>query len=202
MRAESWRFCRTLSLQGTVLDSWLREPGSLTARCQRACRQFSVRLLSLARRRVLPDEVLFASGRKRVWVREVVLEADAVPVIFAHTILLRERGQLGRWLKGLGNRSLGSLLFSHPGFGRLGMRFFRLDRRHPLYTPAAARLRNDEPRPPFFWARRSLHFMGKQAVVVTEVFLPDIIQLGASSGPDNGRLTKGRRQGIHKKRVV
>lgn len=159
--------------------SWLLEPGSLTARCQAACDAFRVRLLAGGLRRPWIDEAVFFSLRagQRARSREVLLECDGVPVIFAHTVLpLRPRGRLGGWLAGLGERSLGSLLFAHPGFCRGPIEFLRIDRRHPLFRrvleaaalPAGTRS---------LWARRSAHRLGAQTVLVTEVFLPAILSL-------------------------
>jgi chorismate--pyruvate lyase len=108
-------------------------------------------------------------------VREVALECDGVPVIFAHTTLASlGRGRLGRWLAGLGSRSLGSLLFAFPGFRRGAIEFRRLDHRHALYRRAAALGEVGK----FLWARRSWHSLDGQRVVVTEVFLPAIVRLG------------------------
>jgi chorismate--pyruvate lyase len=108
-------------------------------------------------------------------VREVVLECDGQPVIFAHTTLsTATRGRLARWMDRLGNRSLGSLLFAYPGFRREAIEYLRLDRRHPLYRRAAAVADVGET----LWARRSLHRLGLQRVLVTEVFLPAIARLG------------------------
>ena len=153
------------------LRSWLTEPDSLTARCQRACRLFRVRLLRYGKGRPLADE---ATGRRLAWVREVVLECDGVPVIFAHTTLPADRrGRLSRWMGRLGSRSLGSLLFSHPGFCRGAIEYQRLDARHPLYRAATAACKAEGE----LWARRSLHRLGGQAVLVTEVFLPAIARL-------------------------
>jgi len=153
------------------LRSWLTEAGSLTARCVRHCRSFRVRVLAFAKERPLGDE----SPRRRAWVREVVLECDGVPVIFAHTTLSTvSGGRLTRWLARLGNRSLGSLLFAYPGFRRGAIEFCRLDARHPLYHRAA----DLGPVGPVLWARRSRHRLGQQEVLVTEVFLPAITGLG------------------------
>ena len=72
-----------------------------------------VRLLRQASLPPLADE---AGGRGCRPVREVLLECDGVPVIFAHSVLSTARsGRLGRWFAGLGSRSLGSLLFAHAG---------------------------------------------------------------------------------------
>ena len=153
-----------------ALRSWLTETGSLTARCIRHSRKFAVRLLAYGKARPLGDE----ANARRAWVREVVLECDGRPVIFAHTTLACNRGgRLTRWLAGLGSRSLGSLLFSYPGFRRGPIQFCRLDARHPLYRRAAQL----GPLPAVLWARRSLHTLAGQSVLVTEVFLPGIAQL-------------------------
>ena len=180
MKRSQWRDRLPASLQDPLLRSWLSEPGSLTARCQRASRQFRVRLLGYGKGRALADETTNQSaggeaGRGLAWVREVVLECDGQPVIFAHTTLsTASRGRLGRWMAGLGSRSLGSLLFTYPGFRRDGIEFRRLDAGHPLYRRAAALCVPGR----YLWARRSLHRLGRQRVLVTEVFLPAITRLG------------------------
>lgn len=154
-----------------ALRSWLTETGSLTARCIRHSRHFAVRVLFYGKARPLGDEV----AARRAWVREVVLECDGQPVIFAHTTLACGRGgRLTRWLAGLGSRSLGSLLFSYPGFSRGPIEFCRLDARHPLYHRAAVL----GPVPPVLWARRSAHRLAGQSVLVTEVFLPPLAGIG------------------------
>lgn len=162
-----------------AVASWLTEPGSLTARCQAAARNFRVVRLAYGLGDALADEgIAQPRSRGHAWIREVMLEADGVPVIFAHTVLpAAPRGKLTRWLARLGNRSLGSLLFSHPGFRRGTIEFLRLDKRHPLYQRAAALGEAGD----FLWARRSLHRLGRQRVLVTEVFLPAVVSLEARS---------------------
>lgn len=176
MRPNPWRDSLSVAGLDPVLRSWLREPDSLTARCQKHCRQFRVRVLAYRLGQSLADEGLSpVAGRLPERVREVVLECDGVPVIFAHTTLAgRGRGRLGRWLARLGSRSLGSLLFAFPGFRRGPIRFRRLDRRHALYQRAAALGKVGA----VLWARRSEHCLDGARVVVTEVFLPAIGRLG------------------------
>jgi chorismate lyase len=153
------------------MRDWLTESGSLTARCQAACHDFRIRLLRYGKAAPLADE---SPGRRNAWVREVVLECDGVPVIFAHTTLsTATNGRLTRWLSRLGSRSLGSLLFSWPGFRRGDIEYCRLDARHPLFRRAAAHGESGK----FLWARRSWHRLGGQRVLVTEVFLPAITGL-------------------------
>lgn len=168
-----WQSRLAAGLPDPLLHAWLTEPDSLTARCQRHCRQFSVRLLAYGRARSLVE----SAGRTQVLVREVLLECDGVPVIFAHTTLsTAKRGRLGRWLAGLGSRSLGSLLFAHPSFTRGPLEYCRLDARDPLYQRAAS----FAPLARQLWARRSWHRIDGQQVLVTEVFLPAIAGLRRS----------------------
>lgn len=158
------------------LRSWLLEPASLTARCQASSTQFRVKVL----RAHAGPSLMTPHGRPRtrppVRQREVLLECDGVPVIFAHTELpLTPRGRLTHWLAGLGSRSLGSLLFAYPGFCRGGIEIRRLKTQDALYQRAlqAAGLSGQ----PVLWARRSRHALGAQSVQVTEIFLPAIQNL-------------------------
>lgn len=181
MTGKHWRASLTGPAPDAVLRSWLREPASLTRRCQQHCRDFRVRLLRFDVDRPLAAAGVFPEiARGLAVVREVALECDGVPVIFAHTTLARApRGRLGRWLARLGSRSLGSLLFAFPGFRRGEIEFLRLDERHPLYRRAAAL--GEVGR--YLWARRSAHRLGAQYVVVTEVFLPAITHLKRAAKP-------------------
>lgn len=172
MRGQFWRRQLPAAFPDRGLHSWLTEPGSLTARCQRGCHHFAVRLLHSGRGAPLADSDIAQQAGRQCLVREVLLECDGVPVIFAHTSLsTAERGRLGRWLAGLGSRSLGSLLFAHPGFRRGPIEFCRLDARDPLYRRAAGHT----AMPAQVWARRSRHSMGGQSVLVTEIFLPGLM---------------------------
>ncbi len=174
------RFSSRLGDAGAV-RSWLIEPGSLTARCQDSCDRFRIRVVTSGRGAALADEAALVGARLgRPWVREVILECDGVPVIFAHTVLPdRPRGRLTRWLARLGARSLGSLLFAYPGFRRGQLEFRRLDGRHRLHTRAIVLF----PTATALWARRSLHRLGRQQVLVTEVFLPALGALKSRGGP-------------------
>lgn len=170
MKVADWRTTLPRREDNRALRSWLTEPGSLTARLQARCARFGVRLLRQGGQQAWRDESVPAANPRRRWpVREVLLECDGVPVIFAHTLLsTAARGPLSLWLARLGGRSLGSLLFRHPGFVRGPIEYRRLDRRHPLYRQAA----RFSTLPPVLWARRSRHRLGAQEVLVTEVFLP------------------------------
>ncbi len=76
----------------------------------------------------------------------------------------------------LGNRSLGSLLFTHPLVIRQPLHYKALRSHHPLYRSAAAVLTDAPDR---LWARRSLFYLHDAPLLVTEVFLPEILKLTA-----------------------
>lgn len=173
----AWRAKLLRSSAHSPFNPWLRDRGSLTAYLQ-ARGQFVVRVLRQGLAMPTSDEAI-ALGIKRdqlAWVREVVLLCAGEPLVFAHSVLpCRPRGPMTRWLARLGNRSLGALLFAHPGFARGAIHGQRLDHRHALFHPALAAMGLAATPPPHLWARRSCFAFGAQSVLVTEVFAPALI---------------------------
>lgn len=159
------------------LSPWLRDPGSLTRRIQLRCRHFGVELLPTGFATLPQDEMalLGVSARQQVWRREVLLLADGQPVVFAHSVTAaRHLGGAWQALRALGPRPLGALLFAHPQVVRQPLHCRGLSGRHVLYRRAAALL---ERPPRVLWARRSLFLMHDAPLLVTEVFLPAILDL-------------------------
>lgn len=170
------------------MDFWLRDRGSLTAHLQ-ARGEFSVKLLRQGLSLPTSDEAraLGIANNQLAWVREVALYCDSEPLVFAHTVLpYHPRGPLTGWFSRLGNQSLGALLFAHPGFSRGRLDCRRLDPRHPLFARAIDAMNLganlDTIRPTTLWARRSRFGFGRQAVLVTEVFAPAIIDRRPETG--------------------
>ena len=156
---------------------WLRDHGSLTLRIQRRCERFAVRNVRGGLARIALDEsaLLGIAPRQLAWSREVFLHADDQPVIFAHSACAASHLR-GAWsaLRGLGNQPLGALLFSHPLVVRQPLHYRALRNGHPLYKRATAILPNPPAR---LWARRSLFYLHDAPLLVTEVFLPGILEL-------------------------
>lgn len=156
---------------------WLAETASLTARLQRGCppdQPFAVRRLSQGWRRACNDEYPVLSQRppRLLQVREVLLQSGDCPVVFAHTAAL---GHGGRLLTQAGGRSLGGILFSDPLVMAGPLHYRLLDARHPLYHRALAWCPGPPPRR--LWARRALFFRDRGRLLVTEVFLPAVLDL-------------------------
>jgi chorismate lyase len=156
---------------------WLTDRGSLTARIAHFCPGVRVEVIFQGLRAPDRDErFLFArGGRARVLVREVLLLCGDTPLVFAHTVL--DSYELcGPWrsIAKLGNRPLGAALFADPRITRYPLRQRKIGWHHELHT----RLRGITPRAPAsLWARRSLFRLHNSPILVTEVFLPEILQL-------------------------
>ena len=160
--------------------AWLQNRGSLTQLIQEHCHsEFSVKPVFQSLATACGDELAVMHLRRDelALVREVYLYCGDTPVVFAHSVVARKdlRG-VWRSLSGLGNRSLGTVLFTNPIVKRTPLRFKRLNPAHPLYSRACRRL---QVKPSGLWARRSLFTLHGQSILVTEVFLPSILELSS-----------------------
>lgn len=170
-------YWQSLSLGSARYKPWLHDHGSLTRRIQQHCKLFSVQPLRSGLARVAHDEaaLLGFNSSRFAFSREVFLCADGQPVVFAHsTCSLHHSNGAWRAMRGLGNRSLGTLLFTHPLVLRHPLHFKSLQSHHPLYTRAVRVLGYQPDR---LWARRSLFSLHNAPLLVTEVFLPQILKL-------------------------
>ena len=87
---------------------------------------------------------------------------------------------LRRFQHRLGARPLGAALFSDPAIARLPLACRRLDGRDARYHRAAAALARQSPAPALpaaLWARRSVFLLRGRALMVSEAFLPAILEL-------------------------
>lgn len=161
------------------MRGWLGDDASLTARIRQRCEVFSLQLLGEDRAIPLSDErrVLGLSGRRPVWCREVLLLADGVPVVYAHS-LLASTGIPPAWrlLRGLGGRPLAAVLFDDPRVIRSPLEAARLDARDPRWHRAREAAGLEEGVGPL-WARRSVFCHSGSPLLVTEIFLPAIGRL-------------------------
>lgn len=161
------------------LEDWLVHCGSLTRRLKCRCRQFSVAQVSTEIRPANPDEERELGLRRGqyAFVREVVLNCDGRPVVFAHSVVPL-RHLRGAWnpVTRLGTRPLGEALFTNHRIQRHPLAYKTLHRHHKLHRQAlqavplahSARL----------VARRSRFTLKGRALMVTEVFLPAILDVG------------------------
>lgn len=158
---------------------WLSAGGSLTARLIAHSSRFRVQRLHQHSALCLADEThaIGLSQRARVWEREVLLRCDGKPVVFAHTVVpLCATASDWPLFNALGERSLGTTLFHDPRVARGELEFARLKPGHPLYRRAIAAL-GGEAAPGVLYARRCLYRRRRGTLLVTEVFLPGVLNL-------------------------
>ena len=174
-------YWKKLILNPGKFAPWLRDHGSLTRRIQQRCDVFTVLPQRSGLARIAFDEsrLLALPDDRFAFSREVFLCADGRPVVFAHsTCAHADLSGVWQAMGGLGNRSLGSLLFTHPLVVRQPLHYKTLRPNHPLYKSATTKL---ETKPGALWARRSLFYLHQAPLLVTEVFLPDILKLNSKS---------------------
>ena len=108
--------------------------------------------------------------------REVLLRCDNTPVVFGHTVVPMA-ADAGDWplFSALGERSLGSTLFGDPLVRRGTLEFARLRASHPLARRAREAVALDGE--DILYARRCLYQRHNGLLLVTEVFLPDVLGL-------------------------
>jgi chorismate--pyruvate lyase len=169
------------------MRDWLTTPGSLTARLIAHSRQFRVQKLRQAGNLCLADEAgaIGLARPGRVWEREVLLRCDGVPVVYGHTVVpLSATANDWPLFSALGERSLGTTLFYDPLVKRGQLEFARIRPGHPLLARVQAALareglaaRSDT----VHYARRCVYRRRQGLLLVTEVFLPAVLNLVAAA---------------------
>lgn len=166
----------------TEMRHWLTDRNSLTAKLVSCSRRFRVQRLRQGRGMSLMDEFALVRLPRRIQVREreVVLQCDERPVVYAHTILpLTATAADWPFFNALAERSLGTILFGDPAVRRGALQFARLHPQHPLTERACEAIGVDRIIRPLY-ARRCLFQRNNGALLVTEVFLPAIADIGVS----------------------
>ena len=168
------------------MHDWLTTPGSLTARLVAHSGRFRVHKLHQNSALCLADEAraIGLPRPERVWEREVLLECDGRPVVFGHTVVPR-RCTASDWplFSALGERSLGTTLFYDPKVERGQLEFARLRAGHPLVERVRAAAGGLEET--VYYARRCVYRRRQGLLLVTEVFLPSVLDLEPAGTQQN-----------------
>ncbi|WP_157976675.1 chorismate--pyruvate lyase family protein [Parahaliea mediterranea] len=148
--------------------AWLLDDGSLTRRIiANNPGQFRVQRLRQEWVTPLPSErrLLGLPLRQRALVREVILQVDDVPLVFARSLIPVSSltGEL-RHLRQLRNRPLGAILFRMPGMQRSPFEVARIGG-NSSYLPSFLRQTDST------WGRRSCFDLQGRQLMVSEVFL-------------------------------
>ncbi|RAU18091.1 chorismate lyase [Nitrincola tibetensis] len=147
---------------------WLCDRGSLTEALIRASdNRFSVRLIAQTKSYPTYDEALTLkiSPQQKVLIREVELLGKHQAWVYARSVVpLSTLKHCHQSLEQLGNRSLGTLLFTDPGIRRGALEVCQLSAKHQNYP-----------------SRRSIFWIKQQPLLVTEIFLPPMAQISHPS---------------------
>ena len=167
---------------------WLTHRASLTARLVAHSQRFRVQRLHQGVAMCLPDEarVIGLPRAQKVVARDVILRCDEQAVVYAHTVMpLSANATQWPLFASLGEKSLGSTLFSDPLVQRGTLRFARLSLTPPLMQRIAQcgllqgfmLAEQAQTCPQHLFARRSIFRRKGACLLVTEVFLPRILTL-------------------------
>jgi chorismate--pyruvate lyase len=172
-----WRAHVNGARAGRMMRGWLTDAMSLTAKLKSCGGHFQVRRLHQWHDVCLADEaeVVGLSRRQMARERDVLLLVDGTPVVYAHTVVPLASEADWPFFDALGERSLGSRLFTDPLVRRGKLQYARLRADHPLMRRAeqatGAQLAAS------LSARRCLYRRRTGLLLVTELFLPAIAKL-------------------------
>jgi len=155
-----------------ALWPWLIHKGSLTRRLKKSCAgELQVRVLRQDWGKAYFEEtqVLGIHNSCRVWQREVLLLCDTYPWVYAKTIIpISTLHGSARRLLYLNNRPLGAVLFSDPAIIREKLEIISVNTQQYLYQKA---IKYSAVKTNIFWGRRSLFWISRRPLLVTEIFL-------------------------------
>lgn len=153
---------------------WLLDDSSLTAKLQRRCGgRLRVQVLTQYRGqpRLSEARALRLARHQHCFIREVLLKGPGdTPWVFARSIfpLTSLTGRL-RHLTRLANRPLGAYLFSHPQLERSPIEVAAL-------SPEECSLPPDWQQQRILWGRRSIFYLYNKPLLVSEIFLPTLLE--------------------------
>ena len=165
---QAWARSSILPLLPAGCRAWLLDDGSLTGRLidlgrgplrvERLYQGWQVPLASERR-------LLSLAPRQVALVREVALRLGGEAVVFARSVfpIASLTGSLAH-LRRLQNRSLGAILFQHPGMRRSPFELALIDGESDYLPP---RLWQEQPA----WGRRSRFEIAGRGLLVSEIFL-------------------------------
>ncbi len=166
---------------------WLTKPYKLGDALRQVCQQLTVNVLEQRFRPSYQDECLLIRAKEELnitecFVREVFLEGDSLPFVFARVVIpsyvyeryISDFSQLGERLIGE------TMLYSNHKTLRGAFEYAGIKKNHPLYQAITAYLPDTIEKMETYWARRSVFYLdGCYPILITEAFtsvIPDMAQ--------------------------
>jgi chorismate--pyruvate lyase len=152
---------------------WCFSQGSLTGQLIARFGALTVRPVGQGRAAITQEErLLLREHLRQAYVREVVLIAGGVAVVFARSVLPLSSASAWPLFFRVGTRSLGALLFTDPRIRRGSLTAASVGSRHWLWQRAVAAGLVLSSCPARLVARRSLFWRLGEPLLVQELFLP------------------------------
>lgn len=160
-----------------VLSSWLADRGSLTGRIRRlGGPHFTLEVLGEDVEPVTEQDQRYLDCREReVYVRRVRMSCDGVRIVFATTRIPGHTLRRHPWLRELQAKPLGEALADRHDVTRSSFEYAWVEQDDSLHAEALA---GTDIVPPGLWARRSRFSIEGDPILVCEVFLPGLSQVG------------------------
>lgn len=151
------------------LKHWLLDDKSLTEKLEGFCHRLSVRVIGQQVAPVHDNEVNMMDTDDPLCVREVLLEGDDTPWVFARSLIpARLMENPDSEVARIGNQPLGRLLFNDARFIRGPFEVGQLAPSHLSLPELDSSTRQSD-----LWARRSVFSFESSRIMVAELFLPD-----------------------------
>jgi chorismate lyase len=163
-----------------ILDEQLHvfmfHTGSLTNLIEECCNDdFNIELLTESWRSPFPDEIdsLSIKNGELAFIRESRLKSGNQTLVYARTVIPRETLTIeNQKLTQLGANPLGNVLFNDDSASRTNMRYAKIPVNCELHEQATKNTRIQSE----LWARQSLFHINNKPLMITEVFLPAILE--------------------------
>ncbi len=168
--------------------AWLLDSSSLTERLRRHS-EGRLRVRVIDQTWVRPErgeaQALGIRYGERALVRQVQLLGNDEPWVFARTVIpVRSLQGPQRRLARLGTKPLGAVLFTDKSMRRGDLELASLLPGQTLFETAARDLLQ---RPSMIWGRRSVFWLGERPLLVSEMFLPGLLESGEEDRLESGR---------------
>ena len=158
------------------MQQFLFHKGSLTQLIQQCCSGlFSVEVIDESWLSAMADEaeLLSLANNENTYIRKSLLKNDNDILVYARTII-PEQTLTGKneKLMTLGDKPLGDVLFNDESTYRSEMRYARISTDCELHTEATKGLNITS----MLWGRQSLLYLEEKPLLITEIFLPAILE--------------------------
>lgn len=168
---------------------WMTKPYKLGDALRQVCQQVSVNVIEQSMRMPYEDEFHLINiedefDKKDCFVREVILEGDHVPFVFARVVIpdfvhekyVSDFDQLGTKLIGE------TMLYKSHTTLRGHFEYAELPPEHALHVRANACLPQEHQNENAYWARRSVFYLdGSFPILITEIFTASIPNMSANA---------------------